>query len=373
MKALLKVHKTLLYLVGIAHGNKVSSPGNVDIDWKQVMELSSQQGVSAIVLDAINILNSKNDSFVDGIGKELHLRWIGEMIVIEQLYDNHKRTIEELARLFSKEKIEMMVLKGYGLSLNYPLPAHRTPGDIDIWLRGKQKEADALIEKEKGILPQKSSHHTIFELNGCEIENHITVLEHDTSGSNIKMDKYVTQLSNEDEEETYVNGIKVLLPSAQFNSVFLLRHNSGHFAIDRITIRHILDWANFVTKYYDDIDWDFLYSYAKKTNMHKFLDCQNAICVDYLGYSKELFPIKRVDRKLELRILHDILKPEFEVPIPSMRDHFIRYCVVKTKRLWQNRWKYRIVNKDNLVMTFIRLGINRLKDNSRIRVSSEKE
>lgn len=36
----------------------------------------------------------------------------------------------------------MMVLKGYGLSLNYLKPSHRPCGDIDIWLFGKQKEAD---------------------------------------------------------------------------------------------------------------------------------------------------------------------------------------------------------------------------------------
>lgn len=372
MKELSIEHKTLLYLVAIAHGNESKPPVETDINWKQVMELSCQQGVSAIVLDAINILNSENNGFIDGIKKELQLSWIGEMIAVEQLYDIHKRTIEQLARLFSKENIETMVLKGYGLSLNYPSPTHRPPGDIDIWLRGKQKEADLLIEKEKGIRPRKSSHHTIFELNGCEIENHITVLEHDTSGSNIKMDKYVTQLANEKEEVIDVNGIKVLLPSAHFNSVFLLRHNSGHFAIERITIRHILDWANFVTKYHNDIDWDSLYRYAKKTNMHRFLDCQNAICVDYLGFNKSLFPVKYVDRNLELRILLDILNPEFDTPIPSMREHFIRYCVVKTKRLLQNQWKYRIVNKDNFLMTFIRLGVNRLNENIRLRINGTK-
>lgn len=368
MKELSTDQKVLLYLVGIAHGNIVSSPSPADIDWREVMELSCQQGVSAIVLDAISILNSNNDSFVHGLEKDLQLSWIGEMVAVEQLYALHRRTIEELARLYSREKIDMMVLKGYGLSLNYPSPTHRPPGDIDIWLRGKQKEADDLIEKEKGIYPQKSSHHTIFELNGCEIENHITVLERYTSGSNINVDKYLTKLANEDEESIYINGIKVLLPSAQFNSVFLLRHNSGHFAIERITIRHILDWANFVTKYHEDIDWDSLYSYAKKTNMHKFLNCQNAICVDYLGYNQAFFPIEQVDRDLELRILLDILNPEFDIPTPSMKDHFIQYCMVKTKRLLQNQWKYRIVNNDFFVMTFIRLGINRLKENFRSHV-----
>ena len=76
-----------------------------------------------------------------------------------------------------------------------------------------------------------------------------------------------------------VKGNPILLPSADMNAYFLLRHSTAHFATEYISLRHLLDWAFFVDKYHSQINWDELYANAEKANMHIFLDCQNAICV----------------------------------------------------------------------------------------------
>ena len=67
----------------------------------------------------------------------------------------------------------MMVLKGYACSIDWPKPEHRPCGDIDIWLFGKQKEADALLVKDKGVIVDTSHHHhTVFDWGGFMVENH---------------------------------------------------------------------------------------------------------------------------------------------------------------------------------------------------------
>lgn len=71
-----------------------------------------------------------------------------------------------------------MVLKGYACSLDWPKPEHRPCGDIDIWLFGKQKESDSLLDKELGInIDSSEHHHTVFYWRGFMMENHYDFIE----------------------------------------------------------------------------------------------------------------------------------------------------------------------------------------------------
>lgn len=346
-------------------GTDQPKPIDNNVDWRAVMELANVQGVGAIVFDAIEKLKDKSlidFQLIDG-GNLLRLEWIGTVIMQEQNYKTHLDTILKLAAFYSEHGIDMMILKGYGLSLNYPCPNHRPCGDIDIWLRGKQQEADILLAEYMGIQPQKSSHHTIFEIDGCKVENHITVLEHDTHLSNIPVDAVLTKLVNEKEEIVEIKGMRLLLPSVEFNSLFLLRHSAIHFFVEGIVIRHLLDWATFIVRYSEEIDWDVLYKSAKKNNMDKYLSCLNAICVDYLGFNPEQFPIRKKNEELKIRVIEDILNKEFDEEIPDRHKHFLKYCFVKTKRLWANRWKSQITNTDSFVSAFLGYAKNRIKEN----------
>lgn len=71
-------------------------------------------------------------------------QWLGSSLTIERIYEQHKHVMSELAAFYRAHGIKMFVAKGYGLSLNYPVPNHRPLGDIDIWLFGEQKRVTML-------------------------------------------------------------------------------------------------------------------------------------------------------------------------------------------------------------------------------------
>lgn len=325
-------------------------------DWNKVGLFASRQGVLSFILDAISMLPKENQPV-----KELLLQWIGETVAQESSYKNHAQAISELSAFYESHGIKMMLLKGWGLSLNYPHPNHRPTGDVDIWLYGSQEKGDELLEKEKDIHPIKSSHHTIFFYNGIEVENHITFIEVDCHKPDGSEDVLLNYAQEPAVEVKGINGNKVLLPSPNFNAYFLLRHSSGHFATENITLRHLLDWGFFVEKYHDEIDWVALYTNAKDKNIHLFLDCQNAICVNELGFNPEHFPIRERHPELEKRIFNDILFPEFQETAPDMKRNFVKYCYVKTKRHFANKWKYDITYKEHFLSILSRFAWNRLK------------
>lgn len=326
------------------------------INWKKVVLFAKRQGVNAILFDSIALLP---DSLRPT--KDLLLNWIGEVIAQENLYEHHKETIINLSDFFNRNGLKMMLLKGLGLSMNYPKPNHRPVGDVDIWLYGQQNQGDLVLSKELGITPIKSSHHTIFFFNNIEIENHITFIEADCHKAD-GIEELLLEYAKEQSCDVQANlGINVHLPSPNLNALFLLRHSSAHFSTDAITLRHLLDWGFFVQKWHKEIDWEALFHNAKERNIHIFLDCLNSICVNKLGFNRDCFPIKHSYPEIENRIYNDILYPEFSQASPNMRDNFIKYCFVKTKRLFINRWKYKITYKEHYISIFFRFALNRLK------------
>ena len=154
----LDTKNTFLSLVrqGVGHYGGVVSP---EVDWQAIETLANQQGLAAIVIDGIEQLpDSKRPP------KEVLLQWIGEVLQgYEYRYKLYQRAISELAGWYNAHDFKMMVLKGYACSLDWPKPRHRPCGDIDIWLFGKQNDADALLAKEKGIkIDASHHHHTVF-------------------------------------------------------------------------------------------------------------------------------------------------------------------------------------------------------------------
>ena len=309
------------------------------IEWGALHNAAIQQGLSAIVLDGINasFINIKSTSS-DNQNK---LEWIGEVMQnYEGRFKEYERAIALLAKFYNEHGLKMMVLKGYACSLDWPKPEHRPCGDIDIWLFGKQKEADALFVKEKGIKVDTSHHHhTVFGWNGFTVENHYDFVNIYSRQSSKELEIIFKKLGQDDTHFAEVNGEKVYLPSPNLHALFLIKHMVSHFAAAEITLRQVLDWAFFVEKHTNEIDWKWLVGLLKKYHMKDFYNCINAICVGDLGFDVRLFPSVQFDSVLKGKVLADILSPAYG----SAEPHgFVKRMTYKYRRWQGNAWKQRL-------------------------------
>lgn len=326
---------------------------------------ASEQGVLAVVWDSISHYESDKVRSVFLSDRSLKIRWAINVEHIEQKYAKQKAAIVAMAHFFASHGIRMMILKGYGLSLNYPIPEHRPCGDIDIWLFGVetdpagkshivnvQTKADDLLRNELKIkIDEDEHHHTVFYFDGVMVENHYDFLNIHAHASNRVIEKRLQSLVREEMESVTVDGETVYLPSVDFNALFLLRHAAAHFAAENIGLRHLLDWKYFVERNSASVDWVSLETFAKELNMHKFLHCLTGICIDYLGMSDGLLPSFERDVNLEKRVLAEIFAPEFSETKPQNAG-ILRSLSYKFRRWWANRWKHRIVYREGLVSTF---------------------
>ena len=360
----LLLHLMLHYLFGKAEQRTINA--DYKIDWHDVYGLAIRQGVSAILLDAISRL--PND---ERPPKFLLLQWIGQTTMMERMYARHKERIVSLAELYGQQGIRMLLLKGYGCSLCYPKPEHRPTGDIDVFLFGRQDEADILVEKQLGIKVHREYHkHSTFNYGGVEVENHAKFIDDVSHKSNIRFEQIL--MSVLDKKECLPSPIdNVLLPSPTFNALFLLRHTGEHFASNEITLRHVLDVGTFFQKFHSQIDWALVFNVYKKERMLRFFNAIATLCVEYLGIDAACFASDdkqytyQSDTTLAKRILSDIFEKKDVLPMTTAGIDTIgkklKYAIDKSHRWWHNRWKYQLVYNENLAESFWWLARNRIR------------
>ena len=340
-----------LQLVRLGTGTSKDTKITNDVGWIQLKELADIQGLTAVLLDGVNE-SLKFSSQLSTLNSQLKLSWIGEVHQnYEQRYEKCRQTIGQLSRFYNDHGFKLMVLKGYGLSLNYPKPNHRPCGDIDIWAFDQYKEADNAISKEYSIpIEHDHHHHTVFKFKGFTVENHYDFLNIHYGHRNAELEKVLKDLAMDDRFSTPIEGQKVYLPSPNLHALFILRHMMHNFAATSMNLRQVLDWAFFVEKNTGEIDWEWLLMVLDEYHMLEFFNILNAICVDDLGFGADIFPSVQFLPDLKARVLNDILSPEFRDAIPRS---FIKRAFFKYRRWQANSWKQDLCYGDNRLKSFM--------------------
>ena len=257
-----------------------------DIDWREVKDRAFRQGVGGIVFDVVEKLPACQRP-----PKEVVLEWMGMVMRMERMYEHHRQVIARLAAFYAEMGVRMLLLKGYGLSLAWPVPKHRPTGDIDIFLFGKQQEADERLQARFGVEIDNSHHkHSVFQLGQTMVENHYSFLNVHAHRSTAEIEVVLQGQLDEVEPSGIAN---VCLPSARFNSLYLLRHSGEHFAAS-------------------------------------------------------LFPDLPVDQGLVERSMQDILAPEVE---PEEHKNRIREVAFRFRRWYANRWKHDMVYRERAAVS----------------------
>ena len=352
--------RVLLELVRIGIGKDSAYQITQGLDWQELFDLADRQKVTAIALDGINRCFEKGVKL--DVDFQTKMDWIGAVRQIEALYQQHETNMRLLAQFYQKHGIKMMVLKGYGLSLNYPVPNHRAPGYIDIYLFGDYEKGDELLKNELGIEIDKSHHHhTVFTFQGESVENHYDFLNVHVRKSNQRMERKLKELahrtskdSNNNQElknerislKTNTNDpneTNVILPSVEFNAIYLLRHCAAHFASTHMSIRQVLDWGLFMEKHHKEIDWEPYLTYLRQEGMYRYYNLMGLFCLHHLGFDASIFNGLYEDGLLE-RFSNEVLSPEFKDKEDGSLMHSLS---VKPRRWWHNRWKNRLCYPDS--------------------------
>ena len=339
------LRESFLALIRLGIGRSVIDP-LVILNWTDLQSLAVRQGLAAVLLDGIELLPEEQRP-----QKVLLQQWIGYVLQsYEHRYELYCRTIAEMASWYNSHGFKMMVLKGYACCIDWPKPEHRPCGDIDIWVFGKSRVADLLLEREKGIKVNRSEpHHTVFYWKGFMVEDHFDFIDVNHQRSHRALEKILKELGADDTYSIELYGEKVFIPSPNLHALFLQRHSMLHFAFGRFSIRQLLDWAFFVKAHGKEVDWNWLQDVLEQHGMTPLFNLFNAICVDDLGFEDNLFPKGEIDASLKKRVLNEILSPEFTEEQPA---GLLPRVVFKCRRFKANGWKHKLCYKESMWSAF---------------------
>ena len=346
---------TFLSLVRLGIRTSKDAKISKGFNWAQLKALADKQGLSAVVLDA---LNTDGTNITDGMPLDFKLEWIGEVLQnYEGVYPAYKKAIGSLAGFYNAHGFKMMVLKGYACSLDWPKPEHRPCGDIDVWLFGQQKEADKALlnssrfgELENNVnIDTGEHHHTVFYWQDFMVENHFDFINVHHHKSHAEYERVLKDLGKDDNHYTEVNGERVFLPSPNLHALFLFKHLLLHFATGEITLRQVLDWAFFVKTHGSNVDWKFVEDVLEKHGMMLMFNIINAICVVDLGFKVDIIPRVQFDTSLKDRVIEDIFNPKFAGEMPK---NVLKRVIWKWRRWKANEWKHKLCYKESMWSAF---------------------
>lgn len=342
-----------LLRIGLGKESDVSLP--ICSDWKAVQSLSFDQGVGGVSINGLKKVfeYSPNARLTHDPNQHtmILMEWYGYVNLAENRYQENIKDTEELGRFFSNYDIPVMLLKGYGLSLNYPVPSSRPIGDIDLYFMGRWKEADELVSTRLGIeIDNSHHHHTVYSYKNQSVENHYDFVNVHSHRSSKKIEEHFKALAIKSMGSEVLPNI--YLPSPLLEVEYTARHAACHFASGEMRIRQMLDWLLLVEKESSFIDWPVFWKDIRWMGMEKFIMAMVNVGVKHLGFDISKFHISSdidLDNVLAERMLKDILHPKFT---DKAKKGFFPYISWILKRWWANRWRHEMVYSDSLIGTF---------------------
>ncbi|MCM1264653.1 MAG: nucleotidyltransferase family protein [Candidatus Gastranaerophilales bacterium] len=331
-------------------------------DWAKMLDIANEASVTGMALDA----SKKMPKGTIPKGIELKMSEVQREAAVR--HGEQEKILSELTEMYAQKGIETIQLKGIGLSMDYPEPTRRFGGDIDIFTRLKGTETQSLGHSNSyGIVDDmmadmglevedhhasKKTKHSEFDYNGVRIENHRYFINKERMPEAEALDDFLHRSINP-RERILPHGTKILVPSKEFNSVFLAHHAFQHYVFSGIDLHHLTDWAMHIKENGLQLPPE-----TKGTNFEKFTYALTNLSNRYLGTDVKV----PEDRKYEDAIFEKLLHPEVEKPPEGMNK--MEILLYKTKRFFRTTTQTSKYTGESVTKTVLKTIISKFQDSS---------
>lgn len=145
---------------------------DVKVDWDDLMDRASKQGILAWVYDGICKLPKEQQP-----PRQQRINWALSAQEIWDRYAKQKKVLADMVKVCDENGMRMLLLKGIGLAELYPKPESRPSGDIDVYFFDDFEKGNELFAEGEHEFNNK---HEGFDYKGVHVENHLKILDTDT-------------------------------------------------------------------------------------------------------------------------------------------------------------------------------------------------
>ncbi len=258
-------------------------------DWRALRGMADKQGVSAIVFDGLQAL-------VAAYGKEkvaprinpsdwqmFVYDWIGVMTQVEYGNMQQRTVMEDMAAKWGARGCRVMVFKGQASGTMYPQPQHRSPGDIDCYLFEDYARGNDIAREAGAKVDEGWYKHSQIHYKGEMFENHQYFVHTRDGKRGKRLEKELEEALEVDKTQFLPLTSNTILPPTQWTAMFLTYHACAHFISEGLRLKQVLDWAMFLDKHQDEVDWPRFYAFCERYHLRRFADAATTIGVEHLG------------------------------------------------------------------------------------------
>lgn len=314
-------------------------------DWLHLFRLSSQQGVLSIVYEIVSRLPKSQQP-----PRNLKIRWALSAEAIVNRHKSQLKTAAFLADLWARHNIQTIVMKGLAMGTYYPRPEQRECGDLDCFLSDNYDLGNQLCEQIGAKVSRDYYKDATIHYQGLMVENHRFFLP---IRGNRRMKELERHLENIvlNADIRHISGTKLIIPTPDFNALFLSIHGLNHFLSEGIKIRHIIDWAMLLKAEQHNINWVEFYHWADKMHMTRFVDALTAISVEHFGLKVSNPAIHTTSSYAHL-ILEDTILHSDGIHNKGYSVWEKRWLLISNK--FSFGWKYHKIYQRSIIAELIR-------------------
>lgn len=208
--------------------------------------------------------------------------------------------------LLEKAHIPYILLKGISLAACYPVPEYRKLGDLDILILDTDKlELAKKILLENGYEPEEEEcdHHLTYFYKFANGRRHMLELHYRIVGfyqyapANRVIDRVFAPQRLQPVCQNIEGRDYPVLPPTEY-VFYMLHHMLKHYLYDGFGVRLLCDFSLYTEEHMQDIDFEQLKEWCRKSGMDYFCAVVIACCKLYLGLSEkvpELIPVKAAE------------------------------------------------------------------------------
>ncbi len=294
--------------------------GRTKEDWIRLNNLAIDSAVAPTVYNGLQ--KNPNIKVPDEVAA--NLKQTKDYTV--KYYKLQEKLLGEFSDFTKSKGIDTVQMKGIGFSMNYPEPTARFGGDLDVFnFKHGTDPADTknnmsfitdklAAEAGMDVALDHGPKHSEIRYKGMPIENHRNFLNAEIAPISDKMNKYLFK-HLKPVQETLPNGTKILVPSKEFNNVFISYHAMQHYVGGGINFHHLADWAMQVKKHGLTIPEE-----AKGTKYEQFMYAFTNLANKHLGTNVKVPENKKLEDDIFRRMVHTEDKMGFNIDMPKHKN-----------------------------------------------------
>ena len=320
-----------------ASGKETGLPDR--IDWQNVIRYSREQGVLPLIGCAL--LHDPELACPEALREELihAVRGASGQNLVRRL-----RIMQLLAQM-EAEGLSVRLLKGYAVADCYRYPECRDSTDVDILISREQESEVSVFLRKQGfqITPRgKTEHHAVaLHPKLGKVEVHVELyneLVRDAWFQSVSKEALVTEAP----VRVSRNGESYQTLGYTDHLLFLTLHMVKHFIRSGMSVRMMIDVAQFFAAYQNRIDADRYWQTLKALHYDTVMRCVFGIMLDTGCFTQSDFPMLPDERPDGIsRILLD-LETGGNMGIKD-KDRILniyeytRQMLLRTRKPWQYR------------------------------------